>query len=427
MLSTVDKSVELARSLVRVDDWDHVPDAEVLDALRGLETLTRLVSAATVAVTAQADRRGLAPGRAYTSVRTLLRRALCVSATEAKTRERVAQAVCGAVQPGGDITPPRLPATADALQAGDISLAHARVIDTALDALPATLNPETVTSAEEFLADQARQLTPDDLRRVAHQLRCTLDQDGVLADERDAVADRELCVSRDHLGRVVFRGRLDAEAGCAFQAAIDALAAPAPAVDGQPDPRSAARRNADALVALVDRALATGDLPTDAGERPHITVTIDYQSLATEVGSATLGAGEVLTAASARRIACDARIVPVVLGSRGEPLDVGRASYVVPQPMRRALVVRDEGCAFPGCGRPPGWTDAHHVQHWSAGGETRVDNLVLLCGAHHRVIHHDGWEVRITDGQPEFVPPAWIDPDRKHRRRTRISDHAFMP
>lgn len=417
--AVIDNVLDQLRTLVHVEDWAQAADAEVLESLQGLETAARLVSAAAISLTAQADRRGLSVSRAYISVGALLRHSLGIAPGEANLREQLAKSLCGTVLPSGELAPPQLPATAAALRDGATSVPHARIIQQTITDLPARLESSIVAKAEEFLADQACQLNPAELRKAARHLRATLDQDGLLQAERDAVADRELTYIRDHRGRLLIRGRLDAEAGAAFQAAIQSLAAPAPAVDGQRDPRSASRRRADALVALVERSLALGDLPTDAGERPQVTVTIDFDSLVRDVGSATLGHGEVVTAASARRIACDARIVPVVLGTRSEPLDVGRASYVVPQPMRRALVVRDEGCAFPGCGRPPGWTDAHHIEHWADGGETRVDNLVLLCGRHHRVVHHDDWHVAIVDGRPEFVPPYWIDPERKPRHRKR--------
>jgi hypothetical protein len=81
--------------------------------------------------------------------------------------------------------------------------------------------------------------------------------------------------------------------------------------------------------------------------------------------------------------------------------------------MRRALIARDQGCAFPGCGRPPRWCQAHHIQFWADGGPTTLHNLVLLCGHDHHRIHHDGWQVDPgPDGHPQFHPPPWIDPTR---------------
>ena len=78
---------------------------------------------------------------------------------------------------------------------------------------------------------------------------------------------------------------------------------------------------------------------------------------------------------------------------------------------------RDHGCAYPGCGRPPSWSEVHHIQPWEQGGETALHNCVMLCKVHHRLLHHSQWLVRLRDGLPEFIPPAWIDPERKPRRR----------
>jgi hypothetical protein len=113
-------------------------------------------------------------------------------------------------------------------------------------------------------------------------------------------------------------------------------------------------------------------------------------------------------------LACDAAIVPVVLGSASEPLDVGRSTRTIPAAIRRALTVRDGGCAWPGCDVPPARCDAHHVEHWADGGETEVCNLCLLCSRHHFFIHHDGWTLHIDpDAHPTFTPPRWIDAQQK--------------
>jgi len=106
----------------------------------------------------------------------------------------------------------------------------------------------------------------------------------------------------------------------------------------------------------------------------------------------------------ARRIACDASVTRVVLSARSEPLDVGRRTAVVPPSMRRAVVVRDRHCRFPGCDRPQAWCDAHHIRHWADGGETAARNLLLLCRRHHRAIH-DGFVVELLDGRVVFRRP----------------------
>jgi hypothetical protein len=149
--------------------------------------------------------------------------------------------------------------------------------------------------------------------------------------------------------------------------------------------------------------------PTTGGESPHVTVTIDWEALRTGLGTAMLDYGQLISTGHARRMACDFKIIPVALGGDSEPLDVGRA---VPMSVRRALVARDGGCAFPGCDRLPGLCEAHHTQHWIDGGVTAVETCCLLCPGHHHQVHLQGWDVTIRSGRVEFRPPAIIDPDQ---------------
>jgi len=123
-----------------------------------------------------------------------------------------------------------------------------------------------------------------------------------------------------------------------------------------------------------------------------------------------------ISAASARRIACDCELTAILIDGEGVPLKLGRSQRLVSAHQRRALIARDHGCAFPGCHRPPAWTQAHHIRHWINGGTTDLANLTLLCEHHHRVIHHDGWDIHIgNDGHPWFHPPQWMDPLQKPR------------
>jgi hypothetical protein len=140
-----------------------------------------------------------------------------------------------------------------------------------------------------------------------------------------------------------------------------------------------------------------------AGERPHVTVTLDLESLEGRAGRrCDLDDTGRILAEAARRLACDASVARVITSGSSEPLDVGRRAPVVPTPLRRAVVTRDQHCRFPGCDRPQSWCDAHHIQHWADGGETQLANLVLLCRPHHRAVH-DSFGVRMNDGRPVFV------------------------
>ena len=118
-----------------------------------------------------------------------------------------------------------------------------------------------------------------------------------------------------------------------------------------------------------------------------------------------------ITGEAARRIACDAGITRVITDGPSQPLDVGRRTRTVPPALRTALVVRDRGCVFPGCDRPPPWTDAHHLVHWADGGVTSLDNLALLCRRHHRTVHERRWQLtRNPDGSWVATPPGRASP-----------------
>ncbi|MHA7295375.1 HNH endonuclease signature motif containing protein, partial [Arthrobacter sp. HLT1-21] len=171
-------------------------------------------------------------------------------------------------------------------------------------------------------------------------------------------------------------------------------------------------------------ALSTNELPAAGGLRPQVLVTIDYKELVADVGRAgTAAFGGLLSARSIRRIACDADILPVVLGSRGQILDVGRPRRLFPPTLRKALTARDGGCAFPDCMIPSPWTDAHHILPFSRGGPTTTDNGVLLCTRHHHLLHQNEWAIEVKDRVPWFIPPPYIDPARKPRQNHYHRDH----
>jgi hypothetical protein len=154
------------------------------------------------------------------------------------------------------------------------------------------------------------------------------------------------------------------------------------------------------------------------GAKTHISVTINFNDLKSAVAGATgeLMFGETLSAATIRRLACDAEILPIVLGSKSQPLDVGTSQRLVTRPMRRALNARDKGCVV--CGAPPVQCEAHHLHHWINGGITAVSNLVLLCKRHHIDLHSGHWQIQIIDGVVEVNRPTWADP-------TRIPPHKY--
>lgn len=201
---------------------------------------------------------------------------------------------------------------------------------------------------------------------------------------------------------------LSADHAEALKHAINSMAAPAPGSTccdspfhrheknstptGQADVRSPGKRRADALVELIRIASkyvdGDGQLVTHGSAR--LIVTMDYETLARKLrGSGRSEAGAVVSPETVRQLACDAEIIPMVLGSRSEPLDVGRKIRLVDKGLRAAVIERDRHCTFDGCSRPPPMCEVHHVKHWADGGETSLLNSALLCATHHRIVHRD--------------------------------------
>jgi hypothetical protein len=350
-------------------------DKGIVQTLRDIESLSRRTHAVMLGVVAEADARGIAVEHGFRNTQRLLAGMLQLSAAEARTRAEHAAMVGTRRAITGETLAPRLPVTAAALAAGEIGVGQLRVITETITALPASIPHSARDRAEADLAGFARDFDPRRLRIIAHRLVANLDPDGPPPGEDPTPTTPvrgELWLRGRRDGRLGLEGWLDAEHGSMVRALIEQLAARP--TDGALETRAIQERHADALIELCDRARATEEFPTTAGEPPHLTVTIDWDALRTGLGTAVLDYGQLISAGDARRLACDCKLIPVVLGSDSEPLDVGRAMRTVPLGIRRALVARDGGCSFPGCDRPPGLCAAHHARHWIDLGETTVAN-----------------------------------------------------
>jgi hypothetical protein len=165
----------------------------------------------------------------------------------------------------------------------------------------------------------------------------------------------------------------------------------------------------DALTDLCRRAQTQGVLPDSHGATPRMTITMSLDALRDMSGFGATETGEQLSASAVRRLCCDADIIPAVLGSASEVLDVGRQQRLVTAALWKALVARDGHCRFHGCTRPPMMSHAHHIVHWVDGGPTSLENMILLCGHHHRLIHAGPWTIRRTGPATfEFDPPPGV-------------------
>ena len=294
-----------------------------------------------------------------------------------------------------------LPQATQAFADGDFSYAHAAMIARTAE----RLGEKMEANAETILVSAAKELDLARLRFVTLKLRHFMDPDSVLEDANESHELRFLHLSQTLDGVFYINGRFDAEGGAILQTALNALGGPPTSEDNKRTPK---QRRADVLVELARQHLDRGNLPEAGGQKPHLAVTVSMATLAKQPGSpaADLEWAQPIPAETARRLACDAAITPIFLGSESDQPRAGQTSRSISGSQRKALVVRDKGCRFPGCDRPVDWTDAHHMQHWADGGKTVIENLVLLCRRHHRKVHEEGWQlVVVGDGDIAAIPP----------------------
>lgn len=246
-----------------------------------------------------------------------------------------------------------------------------------------------------------------DLQKVAAYWRQSVERAQTVEGDDQVRERRKLHASVSFLGMVRVDGDLDPETGETLLTALSAVLDAESRSRGQDDVRTPAQRRADALGEICRQWLDRSDRPSVAGERPHVTVTVGSDALQGDAGATSeLDHAGPIDVEAARRLACDASIMRVVMSGRSQPLDVGRRTPVIPPPMRRAVIVRDRHCRFPGCDRPHTWCDAHHVVHWADGGPTALPNLLLLCRRHHRLVHQPGgFRLELLEGRPVFRRP----------------------
>lgn len=279
-----------------------------------------------------------------------------------------------------------LPSTRAALRNGSLSLD--KVLELARFATPGD---------EDRLVPWARRITTATVRARADEA-CRKELEQVRADHE--ARSLSWWMSGDEY---MFEGRLPAEQGAAVTEAIDRLARDLP---GRPDEShedaegSLDARRADALY-LLTTSSCKGKL-----REPLVVLHAPIEALVDDDGNATVAGGPVLHPETARRIACDANLQVVLEDAKGNPIGIGRASRVTPRWLRR-LVARKghDRCGFRGCERKT-HLQTHHVRHWSRGGATDEDNLVMLCSYHHWLVHEAGWSVSLQDGVTTFFRPS---------------------
>ena len=381
---------------------------EAVEALPEILASLRQGELACVRLIERADRSGEYACDGAASVAAYVRRASNENTGWATKRVQVGRALADSLQ-----------ATASAWEAGELGLDHASVIDQATKKL---VDDELVESLDAYLALLAATMTPKELSAASEDLRSQAAPEETAAENAKKRAAQTFHLSQTTDGMWRADGWLDAEAGLIVSTAIAAFLRKA-LPDGDLLSESVGRRRADALVDICRQAITHADKCQGKTMTKHtLVVGVMHQQLLDRLGTAGVAGAGNLPAAAARRMACDANVIPVVYGADSQALDYGRTTRSVSDGLSRAINARDGGCTFPGCDRPPAMCEAHHRKHWVHGGKTKDTDLESLCVFHHHLVHEGGWTISLgddADRTPWFHPPD-DRPGLQGKRRTLI-------
>ena len=342
----------------------------------------------------------------------------------------------------------QFPLIGDALQAGGISVSQAEAIVTGLKTLPTRLTRAELQQCQTTVLGYVDDLGPKELRILAARMVEVIDPDMAETDEATRLAAEDRAAHRgrflrlvaDYHGSVTIVGQLRTADAALLSAQLEALMPPRSSYRDTGELPGPDVRRADALVLLTQAAATAGELPTKGRDRPTVHITVNHDTLVSGLGRTGLFSTtelDNLSAAEARRLACDANIIPIVLGTDSKPVDVGRTHRLFPPQVMTQIIERDHACAFPDCHVGPAACEGHHITPWWAAGVSELDNGVLLCPHHHRLVEPDPvqsaesqWQVHLDEvtGLPWFTPPRHIDPVRKPRQHTRyLLHHIQLP
>lgn len=403
--------------------------AELMAVNQAFGALKRHVDAAYAPVAAEISRQSrrelgkdsIAKKQGFASAVVLISTTTGTSVGEAARIVQVGEAIAPRVALSGEPLPAKHPHVAEAVASGRLGMTAAAAIITLLDKLALRVDAARLDVGERQLATLAPGLRPDELNRLLSRAEAHLDPAGLEPRHEEGRAERTFVI-QERDGMLVLTGKLDPETGAPVRAALDAyvgetLRRNEHGEDGEQDSRSVKQMQADALSDLCRHALGCDDVPT--GPTATIVVRVDLADLQNGTGAATIdGIDQPIPAATARRLAADAQVIPCVLGGDSEILDWGRAKRLFTPAQKLALAERDGGCVS--CGAPPSWCHGHHIRWWDRdSGPTDLSNGVLLCtGCHHR-LHSDGWEIRVDGSSIHarvwLIPPPWIDAQRTPR------------
>lgn len=303
----------------------------------------------------------------------------------------------------------RYPTLGSALREGSANLSQVRVIAKTLDELPAEVPGEVIARAEETLVGHCAEFGPRQLAQIGRRIVDVVAPEIADAVEARALARLEekahratrLSFQRVGDGTTRITGLLPDLAATRLATYLEAFTNPrqTTTIGGRPYPR----RLGKAFVRFLE-AVDPQRLPIHGGDATTVIVTIDHHALTTDLATAGIvGADEKITAAQARRLACHAHLVPAVLGTDSQVLDLGRSTRLFNAAQRKALLIRDSECRAEGCDIPGTWTEAHHWVPWSHQGQTGLANAVLLCPHHHHRAHDPTYDAdRLPNGDVRF-------------------------
>jgi hypothetical protein len=350
---------------------------------------------------------------------------------EAGSVVRLAAAVRSREGLSGETLPAKRPCIADALATGRVDLTVASAMVRALRKAEPGLAPFEVDALERKLVGHAQEgYTADELIAFLRQVPDHAHPDGQGSRDEDlaqsaSVSKRKLengltrwILDLDPLTNGFFETALDANTSIRRSVIVDSDDAAAPADD---DRRPLNRRRVDGVRLVAKRALKSDD-GQQAGTAVTLLVTMTEEGLKSGLGTAALpGCMDTISAATARMLAAEAEIIPVVLGGKSQPLDLGTGRRFFTEAQRRAMTIRSGGgCEGPTCDAPLAWCDAAHLR--PAGyGATSIDNGLLLCWRCHLLLDKHGWQVRREDDRWWWTPPPWVDPTGRRRPGGRVA------
>ncbi|MEO5921519.1 MAG: DUF222 domain-containing protein [Pseudolysinimonas sp.] len=426
----VERASELVALLARPSD----DPGELMDSVRAVGELRRLVDGLGVEIAGRIETlwhdesdKPIVRAIGERSPHMVLQAYAGLDAAEAFAWCRVGAALRPEVSLLGEVLPARHEMVANALADGRLRVGAADRILSAVAEIEARTSVAERLEVESFLVNEAPGLTDRQFARLCRSVPAAFEPESLV--EREALLRARCGVEfrRRHDGLTQMIVTMDPESEGFITTGLDARTAPrrlptfsdpdeAPA---EADMRPLRQRRLDAMVSILRESLAH-DTGRVAGTSVTMHVTVALDALVSGLGTAKIaGVDEPITASAARRLSAVAEIIPVVLGSESEPLDLGRAVRLATQPQRDALAIRDGGCIWPMCDAPPAWCEVAHVTAWASGGGTDLDNLMLMCAFHHRCFDNDGWQLHEIAGERCLIPPAWVDSARTPRRAGR--------